>query len=84
MAQYEVGQRVKLTAPMVNKNSTWMPVEDGMPVGLEGTITYVSLDGPREWHQLGVKWDNGRSLGLLPGKDSFVVIREPANVPTTT
>lgn len=71
---YTVGQRVRLTAPMVNPGSNWMPVEDGMPVGLEGTINYVSMDGPRDFHQLGVKWDNGRSLGLIPGKDSFVVI----------
>jgi hypothetical protein len=59
---------------MVNSNSSWMPVEEGMPAGLEGTINYVSIDGPRDFHQLGVKWDNGRSLSLLPGKDSFVVI----------
>ena len=80
MAEYRVGQRVKLTAPMVNPNSTWMPVEEGMPAGLEGTITIVAMDGPWEWRQLGVKWDNGRSLGLLPGKDSFTVIKEPADV----
>ena len=73
-AEYEVGQRVRLLAPMVNSNSSWMPVEEGMPAGLEGTINYVSIDGPRDFHQLGVKWDNGRSLSLLPGKDSFVVI----------
>ena len=79
---YTVGQRVRLLSPMRNENSTWMPVEEGMPAGLEGTITYVSMDGPREWHQLGVQWDNGRTLGLIPGKDSFVVIatKEPANV----
>jgi hypothetical protein len=59
---------------MVNSNSSWMPVEEGMPAGLEGTINYVSIDGPRDFHQLGVKWDNGRTLGLLPGKDSFVVL----------
>ena len=80
MAEYRVGQRVKLTAPMVNPNSKWMPVEDGMPVGLEGIITYVSLEGPRELHSIGVKWENGRSLGLIPCKDSFTIIKEPADV----
>lgn len=65
---------------MVNPGSDWMPVEKDMPVGLEGTINYVSMDGPREWHQIGVKWDNGRSLGLIPGKDSFTIIAEPAKV----
>jgi hypothetical protein len=79
VAAYKVGQRVKLMAPMVNTNSTWMPVEDGMPVGLEGTITYVSCEGHPELHQLGVKWDNGRSLGLIPGKDIFDVIQESAH-----
>jgi hypothetical protein len=79
MAQYEVGQRVRLTGRMVNPGSSWMPVEEGMPVGLEGTIRHVNMDGPREWHQISVSWDNGRSLALIPGKDSFVVIREPAN-----
>lgn len=71
---YKVGQRVKLTAAMTNPDSNWMPVEKGMPAGLEGTITYVGMDGPKEWHQLGVNWDNGRTLSLLPGKDSFVVL----------
>jgi len=74
VAKYRVGQRVKLTAPMVNPNSKWMPVEDGMPVGLEGTISHVSLGGPGELHQLSVKWDNGRYLGLIPGLDIFTVV----------
>jgi hypothetical protein len=74
VAAYQVGQRVKLTAPMVNENSSWMPVEKDMPVGLEGTIRWLSLDGPREWHQISVSWDNGRSLNLIPGKDSFIVL----------
>jgi len=75
-AEYKVGQRVRLLEPMVNPNSTWMPVEEGMPVGLEGIITYVSCEGHPDLHQLGVKWDNGRSLGLIPGKDIFTVMRE--------
>jgi hypothetical protein len=61
---------------MVNENSSWMPVEKDMPVGLEGTIIWLSLDGPREWHQISVAWDNGRSLNLIPGKDSFTIIGE--------
>lgn len=74
MARYEVGRRVRLTAPMRNEHSSRIPVEEGMPVGLEGTIVYLSLDGPAEWQQIGVEWDNGRSLGLLPGIDRFIVL----------
>ena len=74
MGTYQIGQRVKLTAPMVNENSSWMPVEKDMPVGLEGTIDYVSVDDAHKYGQLGVKWDNGKTLGLIPGKDSFIVL----------
>jgi hypothetical protein len=46
-----------------------------MPAGLKGTIVYLSLEGPAEWHQIGVKWDNGRTLNILPGVDKFVVCK---------
>lgn len=69
-----VGKRVKLLAPMVNSNSAWKPVEDGMPAGLEGTIVHINMDGPPNWHQISVKWDNGRALGLLPYVDRFEVL----------
>lgn len=69
-----VGDRVRLTAPMVNENSDWMPVEQDMPVGLEGTVIAVSLEGPKELQQISVRWDNGRGLGLIPHVDKFVVI----------
>ena len=73
----KVGDRIKLLSQMKNSNSKWMPVEDGMPAGLEGTVNYVSMDGPREFHQIGVKWDNGRSLSILPGVDSYQIIEAP-------
>jgi hypothetical protein len=76
MEPYAVGQRVKLTGPMLNPNSDWMPIEKDMPVGLEGTIIAVNFEGPREWHQISVRWDNGRGLALLPGKDSFIVVTQ--------
>ena len=34
--------------------------------GTRGTVRYVDDSG-----QLGVAWDNGRALSLIPGEDSF-------------
>lgn len=74
LAQVQVGDRVRLTAPMVNDNSDWMPVETDMPVGLLGTVVHVNFDGPHEWHQISVRWDNGRRLGLMPYTDRFEIV----------
>lgn len=75
MPKPEVGQRIKLLSPMVNENSSWMPVEQGMPAGLEGVITHVNFEGPREWHQISVKWDNGRSLAIMPYTDRYQILK---------
>ena len=55
---YPPGTRVMLN----NMNDPYSPVEPGT----RGTVRYVDDSG-----QLGVAWDNGRSLSLIPGEDSF-------------
>lgn len=57
-AYYLLGKRVRLI---------YMP-DDPFPVepGMTGTIDYIDDIGT-----IFVKWDNGRSLGLVPGVDSW-------------
>ena len=55
---YPPGTRVMLN----NMNDPYSLVE----LGIRGTVRYVDDAG-----QIGVAWDNGRSLSLIPGVDSF-------------
>lgn len=43
-----------------------------VPPGTKGTVTYVDDMG-----QIGVNWDTGSSLSLVPGEDSFAKVSEP-------
>mgnify|MGYP003401234168 CR=1 FL=1 len=52
------GTRITLNS----MNDPYTPVESGT----RGTVRYVDDAG-----QVGVTWDNGRSLSLIPGVDSF-------------
>ena len=61
--QYPVGTRIQLDSLCTD--------EKDMPSGLCGTGIGVD-DQP----SLLMKWDNGRSLSLLPFEDSFTVIHE--------
>lgn len=45
--------------------------EQGMPSGLKGRVNHVDDAG-----QIHVSWENGRSLALIPGVDSFHKIGE--------
>lgn len=56
-----VGSRVELTAPMEGDPCPIM-------VGERGTVWHSSE------HQIGVKWDSGRSLSLIPSADEWRVV----------
>ena len=43
-----------------------------VPPGTKGTVTYVDDMG-----QIGVNWDNGSGLSLVPGEDIFSKVSEP-------
>lgn len=59
--KYPAGTRIKL----INMDDPWHPVEPGT----EGTVKLVDDIG-----QLHMKWDNGRTLALVPGQDEFEII----------
>ena len=56
--EYPPGTRIQLD----HMEDPWAPV----PPGTRGTAAYVDDIG-----QIGMKWDNGRTLSLVPGEDSF-------------
>lgn len=68
-----VGKRIRLLSRMINEDSKWMPEESLLP-GLEGTITGINLGGSRDYHQICVVWDNGRTLAILPYTDEYMVL----------
>ena len=57
-SSYPPGTRIVLSS----MNDPFSTVEPGT----RGTVRYVDDAG-----QVGVAWDNGRSLSLIPGVDSF-------------
>ena len=61
--QYPAGTRIKL----IEMNDPWNPVEPGT----EGTVQLVDDIG-----QIHMKWDNGRTLALVPGQDEFEIINK--------
>ena len=59
--QYPPGTRIRL-------NSMENPYHPILP-GTEGEVDFVDDEG-----QIFMKWDNGRTLPLVPGEDSFTVL----------
>ena len=59
--QYPPGTRIRLNS----MNDPYAPITPGT----EGVVDVVDDDG-----QLHMKWDNGRTLALIPGEDSFTVL----------
>ena len=66
IAPVRVGDRVQVTGPIDDPHP--------IPVGTEGTVDWVGSWTWEYTRQIGVKWDNGRSLILLGG-DPYKVIR---------
>lgn len=62
--EYPAGTRIEL----IRMDDTYAPLESGM----KGTVESVDDIGT-----LHMKWDNGRTLGVVPGEDSFKVISKP-------
>lgn len=59
---YNVGDRVELIK---------MDDVQGVEPGTKGTINHIDGIG-----QIHVKWDNGRTLALIPEIDEFIIINE--------
>ena len=60
--RFPAGTRIRL----IQMNDDPNPI----PSGTLGTVQYVDDAG-----QLGMLWDNGRSLSLIAGKDVFEIVR---------
>ena len=61
--QYPAGTRIILRS---------MDDPQAPPPGTRGTVSYVDDMGT-----IGIEWDNGSSLSLIPGKDFFSVVSAP-------
>ena len=60
---YPQGTRIEL----IHMDDAYAPV----PSGTKGTVEFVDDMG-----QISMKWDNGRTLALIPEVDEFKIIEE--------
>ena len=60
--RYKPGTRIELNDQMQGES---------IPAGMRGTVDMVDDIG-----DIHMKWDNGRTLGIVPGEDQFKVIAE--------
>ena len=65
--QYPPGTRLRL----IEMNDPYAPV----PPGTEGSIAHID-----DQCQIHMKWDNGRTLAVIPGVDRFSIIPQPIQV----
>ena len=68
MSRPKVGDRIRLLSPIRNH-----PMYN-IPEGTEGVVDWLTPVHQRGCQQIGVKWDTGHRLMLLPGKDRFEVL----------
>lgn len=66
--QYPIGTRIE----MIHMEEQLSPVESGM----KGTVQIVDDVGT-----LHMKWDNGRTIGIIPNKDQFKVVEQSNELP---
>ena len=59
--RYPAGTRIRLN----HMDDPYAPI----PSGTTGSVAYVDDAG-----NIHMKWDNGRTLSLIPGEDDFTII----------
>jgi len=64
----EIGTRVRITGVMDDPNP--------LPIGTEGTVDWIGQWRDELTQQIGVAWENGSRLILLPGDPFEVIITE--------
>lgn len=63
---WQIGQIRQTYAPGTRLELQHMEDPQPVPNGTRGTVVYVDDAGT-----IHMKWDNGRTLGLVPGEDQF-------------